>query len=436
MAPGLPDEAANEVDQYEQVAEEVNYSGSATNSTLSYDVRGNLISDTVWTYTYDLENRLLTATASGTLCSGTCAYAYDPMGRRVSKTVGATVTKFLRAGPAEIAEYDSSGNLLRRYVPGAGPDTFVVWIEGTGTTSASMKWILADRQGSVAVVTDNAGKATQRFAYDPFGNEVAGASGTGFPFRYTGQRFDPETGLYYYKARYYSAKLGRFLQTDPVGYKDNLNLYAYVGNSPMNATDPTGTCEASRLPQPTCVGGGWNYSSGGGNRSVNLSSQGNIPIKNNSGVFRLQSGTPSFDSDDGNFDPNKNQDNKDEAKQRRHETNAWLQIAGGIVAVVGGIVAIVAGLGSVGVLAVLAVAGGVLAVVGGVIAIVSGGLNLRDANDEKKANDDKKNRNEIPMDEGDDRQNKGWPLRRLYQYPQVAALGQLLNIGLTHETWI
>lgn len=62
----------------------------------------------------------------------------------------------------------------------------------------------------------------------------------GQPYRYTGRRFDSETGLYYYRARYYSPVLGRFLQVDPVGYGDDLNLHAYVGNDPLNRVDPTG----------------------------------------------------------------------------------------------------------------------------------------------------------------------------------------------------
>jgi RHS repeat-associated protein len=73
------------------------------------------------------------------------------------------------------------------------------------------------------------------------------------PFKYTGRRLDPETGLYYYRARYYSASLGRFLQADPIGYGDDMNMYAYVGGDPVNATDPSGMKCVSVWRYALCV---------------------------------------------------------------------------------------------------------------------------------------------------------------------------------------
>ncbi len=215
---------------------------------VSWNADGNMISDGVNTYSWTYGNRMMGASRSGM----TATYDYDSDDRRTKKTVNGVVTRTMWSGADEVGEYNAAGALIRRFIPDGtgGMDARLMTVEAGGTAY----WHHTDRQGSVVATSNAAGQVVATATYSPHGEFGTGTTAppTGSSFGYTGRQYDPETGLYQYRARYYSPRLGVFLSTDPIGTKDDPNLYLYVGADPVNHTDPTGR----EAQDPITVGAG------------------------------------------------------------------------------------------------------------------------------------------------------------------------------------
>jgi RHS repeat-associated protein len=215
---------------------------ATSGASYTYDSNGNTLTKTVGSnttsYTWDFENRLTSVTLPGS--GGTVSFKYDPLGRRIYKSSSGGTSVFAYDGDNLIEEANTSGTVVARYEQTQNIDEPLAMLR-SGATS----YYNADGLGTVTSLTNSSGAAAQTYTYDSFG-KVTGSSGSlTNPFQYTGREVDPETGLYYYRARYYDPSTGRFLGEDHARYKGGINFYAYVRNNPIDFTDPLGRC-----PQP------------------------------------------------------------------------------------------------------------------------------------------------------------------------------------------
>jgi RHS repeat-associated protein len=211
-----------------------------------YDAEGNRIRRTELAtgirdnYTWDYRNRLegiVTKDANGATIR-TVGYEYDVDDQRVRKTVDGVVENYFIDRNQIAFVTDGNGNETFHYLYGLDVDRVLA----QDSSAAGMVWALADRLGSIDTITDEDGVVVDKRTFDTFGRVLDQTNpSVSFRYGYTGRELDLESGLHYYRARYYDSNVGRFISVDPLGFDGgDTNLYRYVGNSSTLATDPTG----------------------------------------------------------------------------------------------------------------------------------------------------------------------------------------------------
>jgi RHS repeat-associated protein len=204
-------------------------------ATFNYDAEGNLTSDGANTYTWDARNQLTSISGPGLSVS----FLYDSFGRRTGKTVNGVSTSYLYDDLNVVQELSGA-------TPTANMLTFDVDEVFTRTDAAGSFGYLLDALGSTVALADSSGAIQTSYTYEPFGNTTTSGAGSNSS-QFTGRESDP-AGLYYYRSRYYSPTLQRFISEDPIGIAGGINQYAYVNNDPINLSDPSGLWPTRVLP--------------------------------------------------------------------------------------------------------------------------------------------------------------------------------------------
>jgi RHS repeat-associated protein len=222
-----------------------------------YDGEGNrtkridILTGAVTEYGWDYRNRLTQVVekdSSGTVINQS-SNTYDPNDLRIGRTENGIAERFVYGQNQNIAlEFDSSGSLTNRYLYGDDIDTLLA----DEPTSGSVLWAFGDNLGTVRDVTDNSGTVSNHLTYGAFGNVTNETNpSSGMRFGFTGRDLDRDSGLNYYRSRYYGSDIGRFISEDRIGFAaGDANLYRYVKNSPVGAIDPSGNVKIELVLNP------------------------------------------------------------------------------------------------------------------------------------------------------------------------------------------
>jgi RHS repeat-associated protein len=214
-------------------------------TTETYDFNGNLATTTdagvTTTYTWNARNQLTGISKTGF----TASFTYDSFGRRTGRTVNGAVINYVYDGLNPVQEKNGA-TVTANLLTGLGIDEFFTRTDGVGVRS-----LLPDALGSTVALGDGTGTLQTQYTYEPFGFVSQTGAASTSSYKYTG-REDDGSWLLYYRARYYHPRLQRFISEDPMEFSGNdINLYGYVGNSPVRFFDPLGWIRWNKNPPDT-----------------------------------------------------------------------------------------------------------------------------------------------------------------------------------------
>lgn len=185
------------------------------------------------------------------IASGTSnTFAYDANDYRIKKTDSGGTRQYHLEGEHLESTYNQSGQLVDKYLRGAVIDEIVDSYHYTvpgNATSWKNYTFHHDQSNSITALSGANGSVEEQTGFDPFGAITSStAPATGNALLYTGREYDRDSGLYYYRARYYDPEIGRFISEDPKGFGAGINFYAYCKNSPNDCTDPSGLIDVAK----------------------------------------------------------------------------------------------------------------------------------------------------------------------------------------------